>query len=137
MNTGINEVQTGSRTFEGPIIAQSGANPVHLYPGGALLGEVWFTSTQWAVTTYGIQRRDGRYLVGKDALLLQMTEDYSWMREIHVDSPEEADDFAACFFVACAMHGHRISEQQRLSLMHHVTKARQFAAAVAAHHSSH
>ena len=93
-----------------------GDNPIRTQ--GEPLHEIFWQGREWAVTGYGIERRDGRYAiearrlredhnggaVDKDGTPVP----YTWIGHIGEKGWDLAD-FATAFFVACAMHGVRLS----------------------------
>ncbi len=67
--------------------------------GEALSRPVYWTGRQWAVTAYGIERRDGLYAIEK----ARLWEDHGvWGWEKHIAEKEWADvsDFLAALAVA-------------------------------------
>ena len=75
------------------------------------LSEVWWQGRQWAVTAYGIERRDGAYVIEARRLAkdLRSSRPYSWI--VHLGDTKDwvdLEDFATAFFVACAVHRVRL-----------------------------
>lgn len=80
---------------------------------GQPLSEIWWRGSQWAVTTHGIERLDGFYVIERDRLLdFPPTGDYSWIKHMSGKINVELADFATAYFVACAMHGVQLSQDQ-------------------------
>lgn len=73
--------------------------------GEALHQALWL-GKQWAVTTYGIECRDGCYAIQSHRLLSKRigTDKYDW--PLHMDEKEWVDmaDFCMAFLVACWIH---------------------------------
>jgi hypothetical protein len=71
------------------------------------LSEVWWQGRQWAVTSYGLECRDGTYFIdapriGKD---LHSANPYSWIAHLGDNKTWiDLEDFATAFFIACSMH---------------------------------
>ena len=90
-------------------------NPVA--PGGEALHPIYWQGREWAVTAHGIERRDGRYPIEASRLCEKHDGDGGGRRiarAIHGSAISEKKgwdlaDFATAFFVACAMHGVRLS----------------------------
>jgi hypothetical protein len=98
-----------------PVIYSGGDGAAQ--PGVALHPILW-QGREWAVTTYGIERRDGSYPIEANRLCEEhdggavtadgMPVPYTWIGHIGEKGWDLAD-FATAFFVACAMHGVRLS----------------------------
>jgi hypothetical protein len=86
--------------------------------GGEALHPIFWQGREWAVTAYGIERRDGSYPIEASRLCeghegAAVAADgtpvpYTWIGHIGEKGWDLAD-FATAFFVACAMHGVRLS----------------------------
>jgi hypothetical protein len=87
-------------------------------PGADSLHPILWQGREWAVTTYGVERRDGSYPIEASRLCKDhdggaVAEDgtpvpYTLIGHIGEKGWDLAD-FATAFFVACAMHGVRLS----------------------------
>lgn len=70
---------------------------------GEALGEIWWRGRQWAVTSDGIERLDGTYVIERSRLVEYPEE--SWPEhmagKIWVDVPE----FTTAWLVALLLHG--------------------------------
>lgn len=96
-------------TARPPIPNGKGAPPIPSLdaPDVRVIGDdlhpiIW-SGVQWAVTEYGIEARDGRYLI--EAHRLRESEpDHSWAK--HLDEKDWVDikDFRLAFAVACTVH---------------------------------
>jgi hypothetical protein len=88
---------------------------------GEPLHEVIWQGRQWAVTTYGLECRDGCYCIEAKRLTEDMSGDhpYSWIKHVGGKSWADMDDFSTAFFVACAVHGHRLSKRNVELLVNH------------------
>lgn len=85
---------------------------------GEAVHEVFWQGREWAVTAYGIERRDGGYPIEASRLCEEhdggavdadgTPVPYTWIGHIGEKGWDLAD-FATAFFVACAMHGVRLS----------------------------
>jgi len=86
--------------------------------GSEALHPIFWQGREWAVTAYGIERRDGNYPIEASRLCeghdgAAMAADgtpvpYTWIGHIGEKGWDLAD-FATAFFVACAIHGVRLS----------------------------
>ena len=73
------------------------------------LGEIWWQGRQWAVTSYGIECRDGTYAIESSRLTEVCCDDpVSPFWPVHMATKEwiDLDDFLTCFLVGLALHGH-------------------------------
>jgi hypothetical protein len=97
---------------------------------GEKLNEIWWQGRQWAVTSHGIECRDGTYVIAKARLREEHTNQhpYSWIAHLSEKSWIDLDDFATAYFVACAMHGHKLSPKEVAMLRKHFRKAKAEAA---------
>jgi hypothetical protein len=94
------ECSTGKRESPYP----SATNEVKVR-GDALHPVLW-QGEQWAVTEYGIERRDGLYTIDK-ARLLQLrfgTDQYDWPLHMREKGWPDMQDFNRAFVVACWIH---------------------------------
>ena len=79
---------------------------------GETLGEIWWQGRQWAVTAYGLERRDGTYFIAKEDLLHDALA-YSPIEHIGKKIWADVDDLATAYLVAVALHGSRLIEPMR------------------------
>jgi hypothetical protein len=92
---------------------------------GEPLGVVLWQGRQWSVTSDGIERRDGLYVIEKDRL----TEDhggdppYSWIKHLSHKGVEDIDDFIQVFFAALVLHGYRLKKDETAMLARHIADA--------------
>jgi len=100
-------------------------NPVSLR--GERLNEIWWQGRQWAVTSHGIEARDGTYEIAKDRLREEHAREhpYSWIAHLSGKSWIDLDDFATAYFVAVAMHGQRLTHKEVVMLRKHLRKGRE------------
>lgn len=74
---------------------------------GEPLDEVWWQGRQWAVTTYGIERRDGTYAIEADRLaeddIVPGVPD--WPQHLAEKRDTDLADFLTAYVVAVALHG--------------------------------
>lgn len=82
--------------------------PVDSYGGnvrvrGEALHPVLWHGRQWAVTEYGMECRDGTYVIEASRLREQEPE-YSWQRHMAEKNWVDQADFARAFAVACLVH---------------------------------
>jgi hypothetical protein len=91
---------------------------------GEPLAEIWWQGQQWAVTAYGVEARDGTYAIAKDRLKehLEDPRPYSWIAHLGGKRWVDIDDFASAYFVAIAMHGQRLTQQEIALLRRHLRK---------------
>lgn len=80
---------------------------------GEALSEVLWQGVQWAVTTAGIECRDGTYFIAAKRLR-ESEPDWSWKRQMAEKSWVDQADFAAAFAVACWVHRGERAELSRL-----------------------
>jgi hypothetical protein len=99
-------------------------NEVHLR--GKALQDVWWQGRQWAVTSRGIECRDGAYYIEAKRLCEAHNEvaPWSWIAALG-DKPEWVDisDFATAFHVAVAMHGKCLTDRETDLLRGHYRRA--------------
>src|ERR1035437_1591849 len=90
------------------------------------LHEIWWQGRQWAVTAFGIERRDGSYPIEANRLQEhhKSKQPYSWIAHMSTKVWTDADDFATAYFVACAMHGCRLTRAEHAMLAEHHAKAK-------------
>jgi hypothetical protein len=94
---------------------------------GERLNEIWWQGRQWAVTSHGIEARDGTYTIAKDRLREEHAREhpYSWIAHLSEKSWIDLDDFATAYFVAVAMHGQRLTRKEFAMLQKHLRKGRE------------
>lgn len=74
---------------------------------GEPLSEVWWQGRQWAVTSEGIEARDGTYFIAAKRLM-EDHPGYSWPEHICEKMWVDQDDFCTAWLVAIALHGARV-----------------------------
>lgn len=75
---------------------------------GDPLHEVWWQGRQWAVTSYGLECRDGRYAIEAKRLGDEWSDRPgvpSWPRHMLGKAWVDVADFVTAFVVALALHG--------------------------------
>ena len=94
-------------------------NEVRLHGMGEKLSEVWWQGRQWSVTSYGLERRNGTYIIEAQRLdeSFRGGYDWTWMRQIGGKAWADLEDFATAYFVACAMHGKTLTAENRESII--------------------
>ncbi len=97
-------------------------NEVPLY--GEPLDEIWWIGRQWAVTSYGLEKRDGKYFVEKSRLVENLREGWSWIGQIGCKSWADIEDVATAFYVAVAMHGFSLTPENTRTLRKTLLHAR-------------
>ena len=97
-------------------------NDIPLY--GEALDEVWWVGRQWAVTRYGLEKRDGKYFVQKNRLVENLREGWSWIGQIGCKSWADVEDVATAFYVAVAMHGFSLTPENMDTLQKTLLHAR-------------
>lgn len=84
----------------------SATEPVPLR--GDALDEVWWQGRQWAMTSFGLERRDGTYPIEADRLYERPYHDgyLAWCWPLHMAGKCWIDihDFCTAFAVALALH---------------------------------
>lgn len=70
---------------------------------GEPLGAVWWQGRQWAVTSDGIEARDGSYVI-EAGRVIENLEPYSWVRHMAAKNWVDLEDFATAWLVAVALH---------------------------------
>lgn len=83
-------------TAEGP--AYTSTSEVRVL-GDALAEPVYWTGRQWAVTSFGIEARDGKYIIAKDRLW-EDEESYGWVRHMADKNWADVPDFVEALRLA-------------------------------------
>jgi hypothetical protein len=75
---------------------------------GDSLSEVWWQGRQWAVTSHGIEARDGCYVIEGSRLneVRGKTGAPDWPLHMAAKTWVDRDDFCTAFLVGLALHGH-------------------------------
>jgi hypothetical protein len=79
---------------------------------GEALSEVWWQGRQWAVTAYGLECRDGTYVLDTKQLVDNAAV-HSCIEHVGEKTWCDVDDFATAYYVAVAMHGLRLTKAMR------------------------
>jgi len=82
---------------------------------------------QWAVTTFGIERRDGGYTIAANRLREGLGIGWSWIGQIGEKDWADIKDFASCFYVAVAMHGYQFTADEMVMLQKHYERGKSLA----------
>ncbi len=70
------------------------------------LSPILWQGRQWAVTEYGIERRDGTYVIEKSRLDESRADGaVDWLAHMGEKTWVDAEDFATAYFVALTLHG--------------------------------
>lgn len=78
----------------------------HVERRGEVLDEVWWQGRQWAVTSYGIERRDGTYAIEADRLAQGHIPGVPfWPAQLAGKTHTDLPDFLTAYLVAVALHG--------------------------------
>lgn len=78
----------------------------HVERRGEVLDEVWWQGRQWAVTSYGIERRDGLYVIEADRLAQDPIPGVPfWPEQLAGKTDTDLPDFLTAYLVAVALHG--------------------------------
>jgi hypothetical protein len=80
---------------------------------GQPLSEIWWRGSQWAVTTHGIERLDGFYVIERDRLL-HLPCPYSWIKHMSNKTNVELADFATAYFRYCGANARGSESGYRL-----------------------
>jgi len=84
------------------------------------LDEIWWQGRQWAVTTFGLEKRDGTYAIEANRLTKGLEDDDStWVQHMGGKSWIDLEDFTTALFIAIAMHGHALTQPQTDILRDH------------------
>lgn len=89
---------------------ERGKTLVEHVKGAALdpsLSATWWVGRQWAVTAYGLEALDGRYLIEK-ARLTERVDTWSWPTHMGDKAWVDIEDFITAWLVAMTMHGARM-----------------------------
>lgn len=81
---------------------------------GEALDRVWWQGRQWAVTTFGIEARDGTYAIGADRLAEGTGHAWvhAWPAHVCAKNWVDRDDFRTAWLVAIVLHGAVVSPAQ-------------------------
>lgn len=71
---------------------------------GEPLSDVWWQGREWAVTSYGIEKRDGTYYVPKSDFGLH-GDRWSWPEHVAAKGWADVEDFVTAWLVAATLHG--------------------------------
>jgi hypothetical protein len=66
---------------------------------GQRLSNVYWQGRQWAVTDYGVERRDGHYVIERNRLW-DNEKDYGWVRHLAAKPKTDLEDFAEALRIA-------------------------------------
>lgn len=69
------------------------------------LAEIWWRGKQWAVTSRGIEARDGTYFIAAHRLM-ESFEEWPWPRQLSEKEWCDIDDFCTAFMVGLVLHGY-------------------------------
>jgi hypothetical protein len=83
-----------------PIIACSDHVELRSEP----LDEIWWQGRQWAVTSYGLECRDGTYAIEAHRLWERGCGDWPWPMQISGKGWEDIHDFCTAFIIALSLH---------------------------------
>jgi hypothetical protein len=86
-----------ARELDAPPRYQSGI-PVHVV-GEALTEPIYWQGRQWAVTPFGVECRDGTYVIQANRLW-EKDEDYGWVRHMAEKSWVDLPEFAEALRIA-------------------------------------
>lgn len=70
---------------------------------GDALGKVWWQGRQWAVTSDGIEARNGLYHIAADRVL-EDVDVHTWVDHMAAKTWVDLEDFATAWLVAVALH---------------------------------
>lgn len=113
-----------NETYRGPVVGRDGGGFVRVC--GEDPAETWWVGSQWAVTAYGVERRDGTYAIEASRLREDLAEGRSWVLHVGMKGWADPDDFATAYFVACAMHGVKLSAEERAMVLRHAVDCRRY-----------
>lgn len=71
---------------------------------GEKLDKIFWKGRQWAVTSYGVECRDGSYAIAKDRLW-EFEEKWGWVRQMAPKAWVDLTDFAEALRIARGHHG--------------------------------
>jgi hypothetical protein len=86
---------------------------------GEELSEIWWQGRQWAVTSSGLECRDGSYTIEAKRLAehLRSAQPYAWTEHIGKKTWADVEDFATAYLVAVALHGFKLTKAMRAVVM--------------------
>jgi hypothetical protein len=103
-----------------------GTNEVRLR-SDPLSEPIYWQGRQWAVTSYGIECRDGTYTIAANRLTEELLQEHPWTWVGQLgDKPEWVDleDFTTAYFVACTIHRHALRQQDLNLVLKHFAQAK-------------
>jgi len=71
---------------------------------GEGLNKVWWQGRQWAVTSYGLEKRDGTYPIKAGRFHENLDGNYSWPQHMSEKIWVDTEDFITAWLVAIALH---------------------------------
>jgi hypothetical protein len=80
-------------------------DPTPVHCRGEPLDEVWWSGRQWAVTSHGIERRNGCYTIASERLGEGADTQYGWPAHMSGKSWIDIDDFMTAWLIALTLHG--------------------------------
>ena len=95
------------RRVKGPIVSRAGGDAVRVL--GEALNETLWLGSEWAVTTYGVERRDGKFAIKHDWLEDEFSS-FGWQSTFDELWRLDADDFGTAILVCAALHGHMLTQ---------------------------
>jgi hypothetical protein len=105
----------------------AGSHVVHdsttVHVRGEDLHTVLWQGRQWAVTTYGVECRDGTYSFEASRLCEDHSEGLSWIKHMAGKRWVDIADFATAFYVAVALHGVKLTRKEVVMLAKHYRAA--------------
>lgn len=72
---------------------------------GEPLSDIWWQGREWAVTSYGIEKRDGTYYIRHEDLDTHDNMNWSWPEHLAAKGWVDVEDFTTAWMVAIVMHG--------------------------------
>jgi hypothetical protein len=70
---------------------------------GEALHKIYWQGRQWAVTAYGIERRDGTYAIEAQRLSESIDSKITWLWHMAQKDDVDLEDFRTAFLVACSI----------------------------------
>lgn len=69
------------------------------------LSPVWWQGREWAVTSYGIEKRDGTYYIPVADFGMHEHMGWSWPEHLAAKGWADVEDFTTAWLVALTLHG--------------------------------
>jgi hypothetical protein len=78
---------------------------------GDPLSDLWWQGRQWAVTSFGLECRDGTYYIDAHRLAEDI-DTHGWPAHVSEKNWVDVEDFLTAWLVALSMHGKSLTQDQ-------------------------